>query len=208
MQPLSAAELTAALPRDGSLPGYTVTSTPESTNVSSTSDPNVKPEACRPLWDAHGGASAASVARAWVLMTSTGFAPPTESLTFASYDSGSADAHLASLDKALDACPSLSFLSQYGDRVTADIERVASQVTMGDASTSFRMHWTLDLNGLESDTFSLITTVRTGEATVTAVSDSIVGSQLSASQKRAFLPKMDHDMLKSQADDLRKAQVR
>lgn len=52
VQPLSAAELTAALPRDGSLPGYSVTGTPESSTGSSTSDPTVKPEACRPLWDA------------------------------------------------------------------------------------------------------------------------------------------------------------
>ncbi|WP_371599314.1 hypothetical protein [Streptomyces sp. NBC_00564] len=208
MKPLSAAELTAALPRDGSLPGYSVTSTPESSTDGSTSDPDVRPEACRPLWDARAGASATSVARAWVSISPSGFAPPTESLTFASYDSDSADAHLASLDKALDACPSLSFLSRYGDRVTADIERVASQVTLGDASVSFRMHWTADLNGFKSDTFSLITTVRTGEATVTAVSDSSVGSQLSASKKRAFMPKLDHDMLKSQADALRKAQVR
>jgi hypothetical protein len=208
VQPLSAAELTAALPRDGSLPGYTVTGTPKSSTAGSTSDPDVRPEACRPLWDARAGASATSIARAWVAITPSEFAPPTETLTFASHDSDSADAYLASLDKALDTCPSLSFLSRYGDRTTADIERVVSQVTLGEASVSFRMHWTADQNGFGSDTFFLITTVRAGEATVTAVSDISVGSQLSASKKRAFMPKLDHDMLKSQADALRKAQVR
>jgi hypothetical protein len=133
------------------LPGYSVTGAPESSTDGSTSDADVRPEACRPLWDARSGASATSVARAWVSISPSGFAPPTESLTFASYDSDGADAHLASLDKALDACPSLSLLSRYGDRVTADIERVASQDTLGDASVSFRMHWTIDLNRLKSD---------------------------------------------------------
>ena len=68
------------------------------------------------------------------------------------------------------------------------------------------MHWTLNIDGFKSDTYDLVTTVRSGEATITVVSDSIVGSQLSDAKKRAFLPKLDQQLLKRQADALGAAQ--
>jgi hypothetical protein len=77
---------------------------------------------------------------------------------------------------------------------------------VGDASVSFRTHSASDLDGFKSDADSLITIVRSGEATITVVSDSIVGSQLSAAKKRAFLPKLDQQLLKRQADALLEAQ--
>ncbi|MFJ1812054.1 MULTISPECIES: hypothetical protein [unclassified Streptomyces] len=200
--------MAAALPSDGSLPGYSVTGTPKTSTGGGTSDPDVRPEACRPLWDARAGVSVTSVARAWVAITPSGFAPPTEVLTFAGYGPDRAEAYVGSLDKALDACPSLSFVSRNGDRTTADVERVASPGAVGDATVSFRVHWTVDLDGFESDTFGLITTVRAGEATVTAMSDISVGSRLPASKRNAFIPKPDLAMLKSQADALREAQAR
>lgn len=146
------------------------------------------------------------MASAWVHISASVFAPPTETLTFSSYRLRGAGAYLASVDKALDACPSLSFLNRYGDRVRVDSERVADHVAVGDASVSFRMHWVSDVGGFKTDTYSLITTVRSGEATVTVVSDSMVGSQLSAVKKRVFLPKLDQHLLQRQADALREAQ--
>ncbi|MFF3248806.1 hypothetical protein ACFYWY_34930 [Streptomyces sp. NPDC002870] len=110
------------------------------------------------------------------------------------------------MDKALDACPSLSFLNRYGDRVQVDIEGVADQVPAGDATVSFRMHFTTDAGRFKTDHDSLITTVRSGEAIITVVSDSIFASQLSAAKKRSFLPKLDQNLLKRQADALREAQ--
>ncbi|KOG32745.1 hypothetical protein AQJ84_34600 [Streptomyces resistomycificus] len=206
MQPLSGAELVAALPTEGALPGYIVTGTPKSSADGGTSDSDVRPKACRSLWGARARASTGSVASAWIPIARSGFAPPTEFLTFASYDSGGAKAHLASLDTALNTCSSLSFLDSYGTRHTADVERVENQTALGDTSVSFRMHWTYDQDGFKSDTFVLVTTVRQGEATVTDVANASVGSQLSASKKRAFMPKVDPDMLNSQVAALREAQ--
>ncbi|MFJ8036002.1 hypothetical protein [Streptomyces sp. NPDC096032] len=109
------------------------------------------------------------------------------------------------MEKALDACTSLSFLNNFGDRVTVAVERVVDQVAVGDATVSFRMHWASDVGGSKLEMYSLITTVRSGEASITVVSDSSVGSQLSAAKKRAFLPKLDQQLLKDEADALRNA---
>ena len=207
VRPLTAAELAAALPEEGSLPGYTIDSAPETTTTAGGStDEAVRPTACRPLHDARSGALAASVATARVHISATGSAPPTETVTFTSYRPGGAAAHIASLDKALDACPSLSFLNRYGDRVSLDVEPVADQVAVGDAAVSFRTHSASDIGGFTSDADSLITIIRSGNATITVVSDSIIGSQLSTAKKRAFLPKLDQQLLKRQADALRQAQ--
>lgn len=206
VQPLSGAELVAALPTEGAIPGYIVTGTPKSSTDGSTSHSDVSPKTCRSLWDARARASTTSVARAWIPIARSEFAPPSEILTFTSYGSGGAETYLASLDKALDTCSSLSFLASDGTRATADVERVENQVALGDASVSFRMHWKIDQDGFKSDTFVLITTVRVGEATITDVADASVGSQLSASKKRAFMPKVDPDMLNSQVAALREAQ--
>jgi len=206
VRPLSEAELVAALPTEGTLPGYTVLGRPKSDADGTTSNSDVRPSACRPLWAIRAHASTTSVANAWVPITPSGAAPRTEFLSFASYDSGGADAYLASLDKALTTCSSLSFLNSYGTRDTADIERVEPQAALGDESVSFRMRWTNDQGGFKADTFVLITTVRAGEATVTDSADTSVGSQLSAAKKNTFMPKVDPDMLSSQAETLRKAQ--
>ncbi|MFF6804599.1 hypothetical protein [Streptomyces sp. NPDC012616] len=198
--------MAAALPEQGALPGYSVNSAPETKAGGGTSDPSVRPKACQPLEDARSGVFADSVASAWVHISASEFAPPEETLTFTSYRFGAAGAHLASLNAALDACPSLSLRSRYGDRVSMDVERVKDEVSVGHDSVSFRMHWTLDIDGFKSETYSLITTVRSGEATVTGVSESSVGSQLSDAKKRAFLPKLDQKLLKRQADALGAAQ--
>ncbi|WP_369242211.1 hypothetical protein AB5J56_44700 [Streptomyces sp. R21] len=199
--------MAAALPEQGALPGYSVNnSAPETTTGGDKSDQSVRPAACQPLEDARSGVFADSAATAWIHISASKFAPPDETLTFTSYRSGAAGAHLASLDKALAACPSLSFQNRYGDRVSVDVERVKDEVSAGDASVSFRMHWTLNIDGFKSDTYDLVTTVRSGEATITVVSDSIVGSQLSDAKKRAFLPKLDQQLLKRQADALGAAQ--
>lgn len=190
------------------MPGYRVTGAPRSRTGGSTSDAGAKPEVCRPLWDARVGASATSAAWASVAIVPSDAALQTERLTFASYGPEQADAYFASLEKALDSCASLSFLSSYGDRATAEIEQLANPIVAGYVSVSFRMHWSFDRDGFKSDTYSLITTLRTGDATVTVMADSSVGSQLSASQKSAFMPQPDPDMLKSQADKLREAQTR
>ncbi|MFJ2232543.1 hypothetical protein [Streptomyces sp. NPDC087859] len=188
------------------MPGYIVTGTPRSSTDGGTSHADVRPKACRSLWDARARASTTSVASAWIPIARSVFAPPSQSLTFTSYGSGGAETYLASLDKAVDACSSLSFLASDGTRATGDVERVKNQVALGDASVSFRMHWKFDQDGFKSDTFVLVTTVRVGEATVTDVADASVGSQLSASKKRAFIPKVDPDMLNSQVAALRRAQ--
>jgi len=209
VRPLSATELVAALPTEGALPGYRVLDAPrpdaDDGGKGGTSHSDVRPKACRPLWDATARA-AESAASARVPIARSKFAPPTEFLSFASYDPGDAEAHLASLDKALSTCPSLSFLDSYGDRGTADVKRVENKAALGDASVSFRMHWTYDQGGFKSDTFVLVTVVRAGEATVTDVADVVVGNRLSAAKKRAFIPKVDPAMLNSQVDALREAQ--
>lgn len=206
MRPLGNAELVAALPTEGTLPGYRVLDTPKSGGDGGTSNSGVRPRACRPLWDARARAATTSVASAWIPIARSDFTPPTEFLSFASYDSGDAEAYLSSLDKALTTCSSLSFPNSLGTRGTADVKRVDNKVALGDASVSFRMHWTVDQGKFKSDTFVLITTVRVGEATVTDVADIGVGNQLSAAKKRAFMPKVDPGMLKSQVDALREAQ--
>lgn len=99
-RPLSAAELVAALPTEGALPGYRVLDAPKSTDDDGASSSDVRPKACRPLWDARVRA-ATSVADARIPISRSEFAPPTEFLSFAGYESGDAKAHLASLDKAL-----------------------------------------------------------------------------------------------------------
>ncbi|MDX5563726.1 hypothetical protein PYK79_10725 [Streptomyces sp. ID05-04B] len=198
--------MAAALPEEGALPGYSVISTPETKTGGEKSDHSVRPAACQLLEDARSGVFADSVASAWVNISAPGFAPSTERLTFTSYRSRGAGAYLASLDTALDACPSLSLLDRDGDRVNAGVERVKDQVSVGDASVSFRMHWALNIGGFKSETYSLVTTVRSGEATITVVTDSSFGSQLSDAKKRAFLPKLDQQLLKRQADALGEAQ--
>jgi hypothetical protein len=207
---LSAAELAAALPKDGTLPGYTVTSAPETETVGDEFDQSVRPAACQPLEDAKAGVFTDSVASARVHISASRFAAPDETLTFTSYRPGGVGAHLAALDTALDACPSLSLRNQYGGRVRVDVERVRDDVSVGDASVSFRMHWSARIDGLKdgykAEAYILVTTVRSGEATITAVSDIGVGSQLSDAKKRAFLPKLDHQLLKRQADALGAAQ--
>ncbi|MER6560821.1 hypothetical protein ABT300_24440 [Streptomyces sp. NPDC001027] len=198
--------MAAALPEEGALPGYRVTSAPETKTGGEKSDHSVRPAACQPLEDARSRVFADSVASAWVNISAQEFAPPTETLTFTSYRSRGAGAYLSSLDTALDTCPSLSLLSRYGDRVDVGVERVKDQVSVGDASVSFRMHWALNVDGFKSETYSLVTTVRSGEGTITVVSDSSVGSQLSDAKKRAFVPKLDQQLLERQADALGEAQ--
>ncbi|MFE7511416.1 hypothetical protein ACFU8I_09345 [Streptomyces sp. NPDC057540] len=90
--------------------------------------------------------------------------------------------------------------------MSTDVERVKDEVSVGHGSVSFRMHWTLDIDGFKSETYSLVTTVRSKEATVTVVSESMVGSRLPDAKKRALLPKLDQKLLKSQADALGAAQ--
>ncbi|NED35946.1 hypothetical protein [Streptomyces sp. SID8499] len=205
-QPLTAAELAAALPRQGALPGYRVNSAPEARTGAEKSDHSVRPAACQPLEDARSGVFADSAAGARVPISPLKFAPPTETLTFTSYRPRGAAAHLASLTTALDACPSFSMPTRYGERVSVDVARAEDQVSAGDASVSFRLHWATTANGFTSDTYVLVTTVRSGEATLTDVADTGVGSQLSDAKKRAFLPKPDERLLKSQADALDRAQ--
>lgn len=205
-QPLTTAELATALPRQGALPGYSVNGAPETRTGAEKSDHSVRPAACQPLEDARSGVFADSAAGARVPISALKFAPPTEILTFTSYRPRGAAAHLASLTAALDACPSFSMPSRYGDRLSVDVARAEDQVSAGDASVSFRMHWVTTVNGFTSDTYVLVTTIRSGEATLTDVADTSAGGQLSDAKKRSFLPKPDGRLLKSQADALGRAQ--
>ncbi|MFF4909013.1 hypothetical protein ACFY2T_29560 [Streptomyces sp. NPDC001260] len=209
-RPLSAAELAAALPKDGTLPGYDVNSEPETETAGDESAESVRPAACEPLDNARSGIFTDSVASAWVHISALKFAPPDETLTFTSYRSGGAAAHFAALAKALDACPSLSLPNRFGGRVSVDVTRVKDNAPAGDASVSFRMHWSARTGGpkdaYKTDTEILVTTVRSGEATLTVVSDIGFASQLSDAKKHAFIPKIDQQLLKRQADALSAAQ--
>lgn len=207
-RPLTGAQLAAALPTQGALPGYKVTNTPETKVGGNKPDLSVRPAACQPLQGARSGRSAASVASASVNISDHTFAPPEETLTFTSYRPGEAGAYLTSLNTALDACPSLSLLTLYGERLSRNVERVKDQVSVGDASVSYRTHFTSTVDGFKGEMFSLITIVRSGNATITVVTDSSVGSQLPEAKKRAFVPKLDQQLLKREAAALAAAQHR
>ncbi|MFH8804635.1 hypothetical protein ACH4F6_34615 [Streptomyces sp. NPDC017936] len=206
MRQLSADELAAALPRDGTLPGYELVGPPR-TSDGDKPQSVVGPAACRPLQDAFS-APASATAAAWVNLTPDTFVPPTESLTFSSYRPGGASASLAALDKALTTCATYTLQGSYGGPVTVDVERVELPDAPGDDALSFRTHWVLELDGSKSDTFRLTTAVRVGEATLTLASDIGAGSELPEAKKRALMPQLNLDLLKSQTDALRAAQRR
>lgn len=204
--PLSATELATALPSGNELPGYSVNAKPELKTDGGPERQGVRPAACRPLEDAHDGLSATAAASARVSISASVFAPPDESITFTSHRPGGAASDLASIEKALGTCPSLSFRNRYGAWIRTDVNRVRDRVSAGDASVSFRMHFVMDIGGSKMDTYRLVTVVRSGEATMTVVSDSSVGSQLSAAKKRTFSPKLDQTLLEREANALRGAQ--
>ncbi|MEU4037893.1 hypothetical protein [Streptomyces collinus] len=206
MKGLTAAQLAAALPRRGGMPGYKVDTSPQ-LKPDDKPDPSVRPTACRPLMNAHGGVFPDAEDSAWVKVTPKIPAPPDERITFSSFRPHTATAYMTTLGQALDACHSLSRTTYFGKRIRLAVQRVPSPA-VGDAAVSFRTLWSQvdDSDGSKIEWTSLVTTVREGNATATVATTSYFALRLPAAKKKEFTPEPDKQLLARGVEALHKAQ--
>ncbi|MFJ1706315.1 hypothetical protein [Kitasatospora sp. NPDC088346] len=158
------------------------------------------PESCRPFQATPPHPAQVSAA---VNVHKLGSTLVIRSITIDRRSAGDAEAHLASLRKALDDCPTMTV--DYADGTPA-VERRATRlpdVTAGEESVAYLQTWTDTIDGRSVDQALAVTVVRCENLTVTVTAFGDVPSSLTPPERAAQLPVNEESLIRLQTDKVR-----
>ncbi|WP_371502582.1 hypothetical protein OG871_36025 [Kitasatospora sp. NBC_00374] len=160
----------------------------------------VVPESCRPL---QGTSPHPAQVSASMNIHKLGSVLVIRSIGIGRRSAGEAEAHLASLRKALDDCPTMSV--DYADGAPVEERKTTRlpDVTAGDESLSYLQTWTNTVGGRGVDHAVAVTVVRCENITVTVMSIGDMPSSLTPPEKAAQLPVNDEALVRLQSDKVR-----